>query len=337
MKQVITNTTKIFLAAMAAILAAELLSLDNSISAGIVAILTILPTKKETIRTAVSRFLAFVIALVIAAVSFYLFGFGLTGFLIYLALFIFTCQIMGWTSAMAMDSVIISHFLLFGSMAPKHLVNEILIFVIGVGIGIAANLSLRKNEADMKRYRDEADEQIRSILRRMSERLPLEDKHDYNGDCFHQLDRAIFQAEEMARTNYANQFRKDDTFDLRYIDMRRRQRHVLMEMYKLIRRIHSNPLTLQRIADFLRQIADEYDARNDVRKLLASFDTLWQEMKETPLPVTREEFEDRARLFALMQDIEEFLLIKAEFSRETTEHTRNDARGDRSPIDTNSR
>ena len=311
MKQVITNTTKIFLAAMAAILAAELLSLDNSISAGIVAILTILPTKKETIRTAVSRFLAFVIALVIAAVSFYLFGFGLTGFLIYLAPFIFVCQIMGWASAMAMDSVIISHF---------HLGNEILIFVIGVGIGIAANLSLRKNEADMKRYRDEADEQIRSILRRMSERLPLEDKRDYNGDCFQHLDRAIFLAEEMARTNYANQFRKGDTFDLRYIDMRRRQRHVLMEMYKLIRRIHSNPPTLQRIADFLKQIADEYDARNDVRKLLADFAAMWQEMKETPLPVTREEFEDRARLFALMQDIEEFLQIKAEFYQEAVEH-----------------
>lgn len=221
---------------------------------------------------------------------------------------------------MAMDSVIISHFLIFGSMTPEHLGNEILIFVIGVGIGIAANLSLRKNEADMKRYRDEADEQIRSILRRMSERLPLEDKRDYNGDCFQHLDRAIFLAEEMARTNYANQFRKGDTFDLRYIDMRRRQRHVLMEMYKLIRRIHSNPPTLQRIADFLKQIADEYDARNDVRKLLADFAAMWQEMKETPLPVTREEFEDRARLFALMQDIEEFLQIKAEFYQEAVEH-----------------
>ena len=47
---------------------------------------------------------------------------------------------------------------------------------------------------------------------------------------------------------------------------------------------------------------------------------MWQEMKETPLPVTREEFEDRARLFALMQDIEEFLQIKAEFYQEAVEH-----------------
>ncbi|MGM9921145.1 MAG: hypothetical protein ACI4EC_05955 [Lachnospiraceae bacterium] len=110
---------------------------------------------------------------------------------------------------------------------------------------------------------------------------------------------------------------KNDTFDLRYIDMRRQQRHVLMEMYRLIRRIHSNHPTLQRIADFLGQIADDYDAHNDVRKLLADFDAMWQEMKETPLPVTWEEFEDRALLFALMQDIEEFLQIKAEFFQKT--------------------
>ena len=37
-------------------------------------------------------------------------------------------------------------------------------------------------------------------------------------------------------------------------------------------------------------------------------------MKSKPLPVERKEFEDRARLFALMRDMEEFIGIKVEFS-----------------------
>ena len=39
-------------------------------------------------------------------------------------------------------------------------------------------------------------------------------------------------------------------------------------------------------------------------------------MKSTPLPVERNEFEDRARLFMLLRRIEEFLMIKKEFFKE---------------------
>lgn len=39
-------------------------------------------------------------------------------------------------------------------------------------------------------------------------------------------------------------------------------------------------------------------------------------MKEEPLPLERIEFEDRARLFALIRLLEEFLNIKKEFMKE---------------------
>ena len=41
-----------------------------------------------------------------------------------------------------------------------------------------------------------------------------------------------------------------------------------------------------------------------------------REMKEEPLPLERIEFEDRARLFALIRLLEEFLNIKKEFMKE---------------------
>ena len=37
-------------------------------------------------------------------------------------------------------------------------------------------------------------------------------------------------------------------------------------------------------------------------------------MKSRPLPVTRAEFEDRAELYTLLRDIEEFIKIKVDFS-----------------------
>ena len=52
------------------------------------------------------------------------------------------------------------------------------------------------------------------------------------------------------------------------------------------------------------------DRENDVTDLLEECESICEEFKERPLPQTREEFEDRARLFVLMRSIEDFLEIK---------------------------
>ncbi|MBQ1592824.1 MAG: aromatic acid exporter family protein, partial [Treponema sp.] len=66
MKGLLFRSVKIIAAAVLAILVAQALGLDFAVSAGIVAILSVQPTKKETLRTALARFLAFAVALAIS-------------------------------------------------------------------------------------------------------------------------------------------------------------------------------------------------------------------------------------------------------------------------------
>ena len=42
-------------------------------------------------------------------------------------------------------------------------------------------------------------------------------------------------------------------------------------------------------------------------------EALDRHMKQLPLPTDRKEFEDRARLFAIMRGMEEFLMIKKQY------------------------
>lgn len=314
MKKTVLNTTKIAAAAIAAILIARLLKLDNGISAGIVAVLSIQATKKETIRTALDRFLAFVAALAISYITYHVCGFNLTGFCLYLIAFIFVCQRYQWLSAMAMDSVLISHFIGFASMSSDHIINEALIFFLGIGAGIIANLHLHKDINSIEKLKTDADEQIRKILRRMSERMIEEDKSDYNGDCFQKLDDMIREAENVARLNYANQFGTKDRYDLDYIAMRRKQKEVLFEMYKFVRQLRTTPDNIYLIANFLDDISLQFERNNTAEDLLRERQEIDRFMMTTELPKTREEFEDRALLFALLHQIKEFLEIKAEFS-----------------------
>lgn len=314
-KNIIINSIKIVLAAVISIILAELLNLEFSIAAGIVAILTIQPTKKETVSTALGRLYAFIVALVIAFICFTLIGYNIPAFFVYLVIFIFICQIFKWYSAMAMNSVLISHFVSLGVMNMDTLINEVLIFVIGVGIGIVANLHLRKRTDYIEQLKNEADEQIVRILSRMAERIVNKDISDYNGDCFIKLKEQINKAKATALENYNNQFNSEDTYDLEYIDMRDKQYQVLYEMYKSARQIDSSPSTAERIAHFLRSMSEVFHKENDCKALMEEFKAMDDYMETQPLPVTRQEFEDRAQLYVLMRNIEVFIQIKLEFAK----------------------
>ena len=61
-------------------------------------------------------------------------------------------------------------------------------------------------------------------------------------------------------------------------------------------------------------MSEVFEKGNDGRALMKEFLQMDECMKSKPLPVERKEFEDRARLFALMRDIEEFIGIKVEFA-----------------------
>lgn len=313
MNKNISFAFKVSLAAILAIILANALSLDFFISAGIVAILSVAATKKETVKTAVNRLLGFIIALIVSFLCFHFAGFTVFAFCLYLVVFILICQIFHWNSAMAMDSVLISHFLSFGCFNYKTIMNESMLFVIGVGIGILVNLSLHKNASYMEKMKSETDEQIKLVLSRMSDRIMNSELPNYDGKCFFKLRDLISEALSIANENYMNQFRNGDVADIEYITMRSEQVDVLHEMYKKVSTLKTTPITAKIISDYLNRISESYDEDNTAEDLLNEFAVLHDSMKKQKLPENRQEFEERAQLYGLMKNIEEFLLLKRQY------------------------
>lgn len=305
--------TKIIIAAILAILTAKLLNLDFAISAGIVAILSIQPTKKETIQTALSRAYAFASSLIISFFCFKIFDFTTTAFFIFLFIYILLCYFLKWYSAMAMNSVLISHFISLNNFGFAEVKNEVLLFVIGVSFGIGANLFLRKKTDKIEMLKNEADEQIKQILHRMSLRIMDLDFSEYSGKCFTCLDNAITEAKIFAKENANNQFFKKNDYDTQYIQMRENQKDVLYEIYKCIIELKTVPSTAKTVSDFFEKVSVEYEKNNDVLSLIEELNTIHSKMKSTPLPTKRSEFEDRALLFIILKRLNEFLELKKEF------------------------
>lgn len=185
------------------------------------------------------------------------------------------------------------------------------------------NLHLHKDDHKMKQMKLETDEQIKKSLHRMSLRILDEHLKQYDGSCFEKMNQSIYKAKETAKDNLMNQFRANDYWDLDYIEMRERQVVLLQEMYKRVTIIHTRPVTAKKISDFLENMSRNYGQDNTGKLLWKQFQELDQELKKSPLPVKREEFETRATLYVLLRNIEEFLKIKIDFAKENG-HERTD-------------
>lgn len=304
---------KIALAAVLSILTANLLGLRYAVTAGIITVLSIQNTKRETLKTARNRGLAFLCALILAFLCYSLFGFRVGAFIIYLFLFAFLCLSAGWGEAIAMDSVLISHFLTEQSLGREMFVNEVLLFLIGTSFGILINLHLRKKEGEFDRLSIQVDDEIKGIVHRMAENLRREDKTGYNADCFGRLEDKLGLAKECALRNWNNTLWSQSSYELDYIRMRENQSRVLRNIYDSIVRIRILPAQTMQVADFFEEIEAQYHRDNDVEELLTILKNMLADMKQENLPKSREEFEARALLFYTLMQLEEFLTLKNRF------------------------
>lgn len=304
---------KIALAAVLSILTANLLGLRYAVTAGIITVLSIQNTKRETLKTARNRGLAFLCALILAFLCYSLFGFRVGAFIIYLFLFAFLCLSAGWGEAIAMDSVLISHFLTEQSLDREMFVNEVLLFLIGTSFGILINLHLRKKEGEFDRLSIQVDDEIKGIVHRMAENLRREDKTGYNADCFGRLEEKLGLAKECALRNWNNTLWSQSSYELDYIRMRENQSRVLRNIYDSIVRIRMLPAQTMQVADFFEEIEAQYHRDNDVEELLTILKNMLADMKQENLPKSREEFEARALLFYTLMQLEEFLTLKNRF------------------------
>lgn len=307
------NAGKISLGCFLSMIAATVLGLKYSATAGLITILSIQQTKKETVITALKRLSAFFCAVVISVLCFNLLGYTTLAFGVYLFIFVMLCMILDWQIATVPISVLITHLLAEKSCDISILLNEFLIFVIGAGVGTIINMHLHNNKQKMNSSREKLDNEIKAILERMSQRILTDDKSDYNSDCFKKIDKLLFEARQVAYENQNNKLIGAESYDIDYLKMRENQCSVLMEMYKSILKISVTPEQSKVISEFLKKTSSEFHEKNDVKNLISELEDIFADMRFQKMPESRTEFENRAVLYSLMLQIKDFLSIKYDF------------------------
>ena len=314
-KDEIIKLIKYVIGSVAAVLLAAAIGLRFAYAAGIITLLTIQDTKKETVRIAVKRIVIFVIMTILSAAVFPLAGYHVWAFGIVLIPYLMCCMVLDMREAIAPVAVLCTHYISAGSCSASMILNEFLILVIGVGVGILLNLFMPDSRAKLAGYQRTVDERMVQILKRMSLYMERDNKSDYTGDCFEELDIMLANLKKEALYYMNNHFLGENDYYYEYMQMRTRQCNILKRVYSDIVRLTTTPQQVRPLADFVMKVAQEFDEKNDVHGLLDELALLHESYSVQELPKSREEFENRAMLYHIMEDMKVFLEIKKEFCK----------------------
>lgn len=250
---------------------------------------------------------------------FHLLGYHVFSYGIFLFLFIACCGPLHLGNAVSINAVLVTHYLMEKNMAFSKIGNEALILLIGAGIGTVLNLYMPDKSREIRAMQYQLEEDLRNVLLRMSEYIRKEERSDYTGNCFDKLQTDIDAGKKQAFAYMNNTFFQESKYFLVYMNMREQQMVVLRDIYKKIISMRTILPQTNRVSELLHEIAVTFGESNNARELLAKREEVLTQMKDSGLPVTRQEFEDRAVLYGILMDLEYFLQLKKEFADSLTQ------------------
>ncbi len=287
--------------------------LHYATSAGIVALLSIQNTKKETIHLANLRLLSFFLSLLIIIIVFSIIGINVISFGIFLLLFVHFSYKLNIQDGIAMNSVISTHYLIDKSISYANIKNELCIFLIGYIIGIILNLYMPTLNKNIQVRYKHIETNMKNILYLMSGCILKNEKTGILYQQIDELEQYLLVTKTLVIQEINNHLLEDTDYQLSYIEMRKNQLYILKCIYDQMMLMDFIPHQSNEISILLLEISNHFNQDNLAKKQLDKLLALKNKYKNDELPKSRLEFENRSHLLQILYLIHQFLLIKFEF------------------------
>lgn len=302
------------------------LGLQNYVTAGVVTLLSIQSTRKKTIITAAKRALGYILMLILVVIIFNGLGFTLFAFGLFVLLFSILNSRLDISIGLAPNVVMASHFFLEKTTDFPFIINETFIYIIGLSMAIIVNLLIPIiNNNDVKK-KENLDNSVKNLLMFISnllnEKYLLDSNRDdkqlyriYISKQIKDTKRFIDEYENDIKNDLENSLFSNDFYNLEYLQLRKRQYNMLEDIFEQSERLDKKLSHTQKISEFIEEIYLNYDEDNTAIGLIEKGNSLLKYFKDLQLPESRSEFENRAVLFVILEDLIEFLKEKYKFTR----------------------
>ncbi|MDV2580925.1 aromatic acid exporter family protein [Alkalibacillus haloalkaliphilus] len=309
-----SRTIKTAIGAPVAIMIAQALQLDNAISAAILTILCIQVTRQRSLQTAWYRFYACMIGIAVAGLLFELIAYNPLVIGLILIVFIPITVKLGITEGIITSTVIILHLYGEGALSVSIVLNEIVLLTVGLGVALILNMYMPSLDSELEKIRDELEENFSKILREIANYLKTGEYY-WSGHEITETARLIEEANELASRDVENHLLRRHHPFYHYFHMREKQFDILERMLPLISRVDATEDEYNYIGELFEELADHVHPGNTAVKYLEKLNQIRKKFNKEDLPDDRETFEQRANLYLLLNEIEQYLILKRSYKK----------------------
>lgn len=306
------RTIKLVLATSLAFLLADQLGLAYASSAGVIALLSVLDTRRTSFKVARGRLLATLLALALGSLIFTYVGFSLPAFTVFLALYVPLVYRLGVEVGLAPSTVLVLHLLQEKTVSWSLLGNELALFLLGAGLALLINLYMPSKSRQIGTYHQLVEERLKAILLRFRDLLLSGDGKN-EGTMIEHLEAELQKALALVYRERHNQLFYQTNYQVHYFEMRIAQLQVLRRMAVLINDLRQQSPESVLLAQLFSETAQQLSEKNSGQGVLADIDGFLSTFRQRELPKTRAEFESRALLFQLLNDMRLFTQLKVAF------------------------
>lgn len=318
---------KIAVGSALAIYIAEAMHLEFAVSAGTVTLLSLLGTKRETVRISVIRIGTFFLTSLLAMLFIPWMHSEWVAFGIVIFMVALLSVIMGWMTSLSVNGVIAAHYMMKMDFSLPFICNEFMLVLIGVIIALVLNLfhlngNRKKDIIEDMRYTERT---LQGILQKMAAYLRGEQLEPLGVSVWEEictLEKKLREFMEEAVEYQNNNFAAHHDYYLYYFEMRLGQCHMLDSLHAEMKKIRTVPKQAEVVADYMVYLAEYVLEKNVPDAQMKRLQEIFEEMKKVEMPKSREEFESQALLYHILMDIEEFLNYKISFIEDLSEKQR---------------
>lgn len=306
---------KIAVGSCMAVAVAQFFELPYATSAGIVTLLTVQNTRRDTIRLAAERLLSFLLSVLLVFVCFrYIGKLEWVNYGVYIFLMVHVCYFFGWENTISVNAVMGTHYLLTPDYSLNFAASELAVIAIGTALALLMNWHMPSNLKILREDIRKAEDDMQQVLQELA--CYLEGKLDgaHIWLDLDQLEQSIHRGLERAHEHAHNTLSEEDHYYIEYMEMRLQQCALLQAIRHWVWKIDGMPEQAKIISDYLRYLAPYVHEKNIPDRQSADLQQVFDQMKQQPLPESRDEFESRAILYHVLLDLEDFLFVKKRFA-----------------------
>ncbi|MDF2922385.1 MAG: rane protein [Paenibacillaceae bacterium] len=300
------RTIKTALGVSLSVFIAQSIGLQYFTAAGILTLLCIQKSRKQSVRAALSRLFACLLSLFLSSLLFEAIGYHAYSFLVLLLFFIPLCVRLKIHEGIASSSVIVMHVYMHGKWEPLFFLNEIGVISIGLGVALLINWYMPSIDRDLNRYKDQVDGLIAAILKEIALYLK-EGSTQWDGKELILLGDVLGKAGGLAAIDAENNIQRKENSFSHYFTVKRRQYEILERMLPAVSGISIQLEQGQRIGELVEEMNAHMSGGIPSPHLGEKLRGIRDYHKLLPMPQTREEFENRASLYAVANELERFI------------------------------